>query len=165
MENSTTLAITKSVSKKETTGARSGLEPGEYEVDTTVRITGKLKVGKDYEKRATASILNQEFLMLVLHYGGFTRDAAVALLGKVASDYLNDWDGSDEDKEAAKKRRKAEVEKFDPEGKVQAIFDEFKGSLPMIPSKGKVSWKGSVEELGLSNVTEIEVVEGEKLEI
>lgn len=43
------LAVSKALPSKILREARGDLEPGEYEVDTTVRVTGKVRVGEDYE--------------------------------------------------------------------------------------------------------------------
>jgi len=155
MENATTIAVTKGVKAKIAKEARGNMNPGSYDVDTTVRIKGTLKVGEDRDIAATASILNKEFLVLVLHNAGITRKAAARVIEEVAGDYLTNWTGSDEDKDAAKAARKAKVAEFDPEGKIAAIFDGFKDTLPRIPSKGKVTWKGNVEEI--TNSVEIEI--------
>lgn len=149
MKNATTIALTKVVSgrSKNAKDAREALEPGEYAVDTTVHITGTMKVGDDHDIAPTASLLNQDFLALVLHHAGITRKAAVEAIEKVADDYLIDWTGSEEDKEAAKTARKAKVAEFDPEGNIASLISGFKNSLPRIPSKGKVTWKGTVAEI------------------
>jgi len=159
MKNATTIAITKVVSgrSKAAKEARKALEPGEYDIDTTVHITGTLKVGEDHTIAPTASLLNQEFLALVLHHAGITRDAAANVIKKVADDYLVNWTGSDEDKASAKEERKALVAAFDPEGKIEGIFAEFKDTLPQIPSKGKVTWKGNAEEVAADAPAEIEI--------
>ena|GEM_PF-5555287 len=159
MKNATTIAITKLVSgrSKVAKEAREALNPGEYEIDTTVHITGTMKIGEAHEIAPTASILNADFLTMVLHHAGITRDAATKLIEKVASDYLVDWTGSDEDKEEAKAARKAKVEEIDPDGKIKAIFSEFKNSLPRIPSKGKVTWKGNVSEIEAATPADIEI--------
>jgi len=149
MKDATTIALTKVISgrSKDAKNAREALEPGEYVVDTTVHITGTMKVGEDHDIAPTASILNADFLTLVLHHAGITRDAAAKVIEEVAGDYLIDWTGSDEDKADAKAARKAKIEEIDPDGKIKAIFADFKNSLPRIPSKGKVTWKGSVAEI------------------
>jgi len=159
MKNATTIAITKVVSgrSKDAKAARAALKPGEYPVDATVHITGTLRVGEDHDITPTASILNQEFLALVLHHAGITREAAANLIEKVADEYLIDWTGSKEDKDAAKAARKAKVAEIDPDGKIESIFADFKAALPRIPSAGKVTWKGNVAEIEAATEADIEI--------
>jgi hypothetical protein len=167
MKNETMIAVNKLVSNrsKDYKEARAQLEPGEYDIDTTVRVKGKIKVSPDTLGTPTSSLLNQDFLALVLHHAGITRDSAVKILDKVASDYLSGWTGSDEDKKKAKEARKEAVSKFDPDGKIKEVFDNFKASLPVIPSKGKIKWKGSVEEIGLSEVAELDSATVEEVKL
>jgi len=159
MDTLTTLAITKalSASSKTVKNARSAVSTGEHAVCATVKLEGVLKVQEDQEITPTASLLNLEFLALVLHCAGVTRESAVRAIEAVSSEYLVDWTGSKEDKKAAKAARKARVEEFDPEGKLSAIFDTFKNSLPKIPRAGKVTFKGDVEEIAMP--TNLHVVE------
>ena len=160
MEKLTTIAISKLVSStsKEYKNARQSLEPGEYEIDTTLQIQGSIKVGEDYESTPTCSLLNQEFLMLVLHHAGITRSSALKILEQTATLYLKDYNGSAADKKAAKEARKQMIASFDPEGKVSEIFESFKESLPKIKSNGKVTIDCRVEELGQSDVTQLESI-------
>lgn len=158
MLNQEILAGSKAFSKS-AKKARGGLEPGVYDVDTVVRVKGQVKIGDDYEKTSTSSILNQEFLMLVLHHAGVTRHAAVSVMKKIADEYLQDWKGSKEDKKAAKAARKEMVEKFDPDGKIEGVLDAFKQAVPKISCKGAVKWEGEVEAINSIPVTEIEIAE------
>jgi len=135
--------------------ARAAIEPGVYEVDTTVHVTGKLTVGEDHEIAPTASLLNKEFFAMVLHNAGVTREAAVKAMEEAASEYLLGWTGSEEDKEAAKEARKEKLAEYDPEGKMAGLIDGFKGRLPMVPSKGKTTWKGNFIEVEGTATTEI----------
>lgn len=164
MQDATTIAITKGIKAKIAKEARGNMEPGEYEVDATVHITGRIKVGEDHTIAPTASILNKEFLVMVLHHAGITRKAAAKVIREVAGDYLVNWKGTDEDKKNAKEERQALVAGFDPEGQIAAVFEAFKESLPQIPSKGKVTWKGNVEEIVVEAPMEIEIgtIEAEK---
>ena len=159
MKDATRIAVGRVVSGKAKADkeARANLKPGEYNIDTTVHITGKLTVGEDHTIAPTSSLLNKEFLVLVLNHAGITRKAAMSSIERVAEDYLVNWTGSKEDKEAAKVARKERVADFDPDGAVEAFFDGFKKTLPQIPSKGKVTWKGSAEEIIIEAPMEIEI--------
>jgi hypothetical protein len=162
MKNETTIALTKVVSgkSKDTKVARACLKPGEYKVDTTVHVVGTMRVAEDNDIAPTVSILNTDFLALVLHHAGITREASAKLIKEIADDYLIDWTGSEEDKKKAKAARKAKVAEIDPEGKIRAIFDDLKASLPRIPAKGKVTWKGTVVEVeAIGEPMEIEVAQ------
>ena len=49
------LAISKAPAGPALTQAREKLDPGEYQVDATVRVTGVVRVGEDYTQRITAN--------------------------------------------------------------------------------------------------------------
>jgi len=138
------MAIAKGVSSKESKQARAELEPGEFPVSGSFTVDGTLKVAEDQEIAPTASILNKEFLVLVLNHAGVTREAAAKVISEVANSYLVDWTGTKEDKKAAKAERKAKVAEFDPEGDIAAIFDDLKESLPKISRAGKVTFEGAI---------------------
>jgi hypothetical protein len=95
----------------------------------------------------TASLLSVDFMLQVLKTAGCTREAAMAAITATAGEYLVDWTGSDADKKAAKKARKAATAEFDADGKIAAIFDDFKAGLPKIPRAGSVKFEGIVEEV------------------
>ena len=140
--------------------ARKELEVGEHNVNATVKLQGTLTVAEDQEIAPTASLLNLEFLSLVLHHAGVTREAAAKAIEEVAGEYLVDWTGSKEDKKAAKAARKERVAAIDPEGKFKAVVDSFKEKLPKVPRAGKVVFKGEVVEVG----TPLRVVEDDETE-
>lgn len=45
-----TIAVTKAVKTAAAKNARNHLAPGEYDVDVTVRVSGTVRVGEDYQK-------------------------------------------------------------------------------------------------------------------
>lgn len=156
-----TVAIAKAINSKDAKAARKDLTVGTHKVDTVVRVSGDLVVGKDSEVAATCSILNKDFMILVMQHAGITREHAAKVISEVAEGYLVDWTGSKEDKKAAKEARKEAVAKYDPEGKVAGVFEDLTASLPNVPRKGKVSFKGVVEvvEQGTGMVVEDEAAE------
>lgn len=151
MNSTTTMAISRAISgtSKDAKAARETLTVGEHEVNVVVHLQGKLKVEEDQEIASTASLLSEDFLALVLHHAGITREHALKVIEDVAGNYLADWTGSKEDKKAAKAARAAKVAEFDPEGRMSAVFDAFKARLPKTPRKGAVSFVGKVEEMEL----------------
>lgn len=158
MKDITTIAVSKAVSgkTKAAKAARSALTVGTHPVSTMVHFDGTLTVEDDQMIAATASLMNEDFLSLVLHHAGITRESALKAIEAVAGDYLVDWKGSDEDKKAAKAARKAKLEQLDPDGKLSGIFSTFKASLPKIPRAGKVTFKGAVTEVALPVVKGVE---------
>lgn len=156
MENSTTLALSKIIKdkNKDIRSSRKQLSPGEYDVDTTIRVKGTVKVGEDYERKATASLLNSEFFMLVLKNSGVTRESAVAAISLIASEYLSSWDGTQGCRDAAKKKREEMVESFDPDGSIRELFEGIKYQVPSIKCAGQVKFSGSVDELDVCNSSE-----------
>ena len=158
MKDLTTIAISKAISgsTKAAKDARQALTVGKHQVNALVNLDGVLTVEEDQMIAATASILNEDFLTLVLHHAGVTRESALKAIQMVAKDYLTDWTGSKEDKKAAKDLRKAQVAKFDPEGKLSGIFTEFKTGLPKVPRAGKCTFAGSVVEVAMPVLTQAE---------
>ena len=163
MNNVTTMAISKAISAstKVAKEARNTLTVGSHPVHAMVNLDGVLNVEADQEITPTASILNEEFLITVLHCAGITREAALKAVKEVADTYLVDWQGTKDDKKAAKAARKAKVEQIDPEGKLSDIFTAFKASLPKIPRAGKVTFKGDVSEVAMPVVHGVQAVESE----
>lgn len=139
------MALGKAIKAKDIKCAREQMSPGEHPVDVTVRVSGYVNVAKDTEKTPTSALLNQEFLMLVLHKAGFMREQAMDLLRDTAEEYLDGWVGSDEDRANAKDMRKELVEKCDPEGKISAFLKDTKISLPKTKVLGAVKFDGVVE--------------------
>lgn len=56
---------------------RDRVNPGEYDIDTTVRIRGTLKVQNDYERKTIMSLPHTEVLALALHLAGVQQDRAI----------------------------------------------------------------------------------------
>jgi hypothetical protein len=140
--------------------AEDKLSQGRHHVNTVVRICGDVVVGKDTDKKATNCLLSKEFFMMVLKASGITRDAAMATVESVASSYLREWTGSEEDKKAAQKAREEALSEYDPDGKGIQLFDKCASSLPRIPVSGSTKFEGEIEEIILSvsetsNVVEI----------
>lgn len=148
------MALAKACDSKD---ARALLGPGKHRVVGTVQVDGELTVGEDQMIAATASVLSVDTLIAILHYAGCTREHAVEAVAKVAREYLADWNGSEADKKAAKKARKAQATALDPDGKVQAIFEGIKESLPKVPRKGSVRFEGEVREVVVAELTTAKV--------
>lgn len=147
-------AINKSFSStaKQTKDALKSLKSKKsYPVDTVVRLRGDVTVGEDSEKAATVSLLNIDFLLLVLKRAGVTRDSAMSVIADVAWEYLKDWKGTDADKERAKVARENAVKEYDPEGKGKAVLKKFTASLPKIPTKGTIKFDGIIEEIAVKS--------------
>lgn len=163
MKELITMAISKAVSpqSKVAKNARAALEPGRHGVNELVRLTGELVVHEDGDRASTASLMSPDFLMLVLHRCGVTRESAMSVISEVATEYLKDWTGSKEDKKAAKAARKAALEEYDPSGKGQAVFDEWKARIPRTPTKGAVKFEGTIEVVKVTKQQQpvLEVVE------
>jgi hypothetical protein len=152
MEAITKIVISKSfpANSNATKEAREGLPVGTHKVDTTVHIQGELEVQEDYKKTPTSTILNEEFLSLVLHHAGVTRKSAVEAISKIADEYMDSWAGKGESGKEAKKLRKEKVKEFDPEGNVAKAIKGIKDRLPKVPCKGSVSFSGSLVQVEAS---------------
>lgn len=152
-------AINKSFSSstKQTKDAMKSLKSdNSYPVDTVIRLRGDVIVGKDSETSPTASLLNVDFLLLVLKRAGVTRDSAMSLISDVAGEYLKDWKGTEKDKKRAKEAREKAIAEYDPEGKGKDVFKKFTESLPKIPKRGTIKFDGVVEEIAV-NLEEIAI--------
>jgi len=161
MKNETTIALAGLINKrgKEYKGARGALGVGKHEVDATVHISGTLTIEPDTDKASTASILNEDFLCLVLHHAGITRKSAIKVIEDIAEDYLFGWDGSDEAREQAKEDRKAKMREIDPDGDIKEMMKDLKNRLPRTPSRGMALWDGVAIEVASVESTEITVAE------
>ncbi len=146
MDDQTTIAISKAINSKDAKEARADLEPGTYNVDTTVRIVGEMTVAEDGSQNAKSNLLTEEFMVLVLNHAGITRDHAVKVISSLAKESMVGWDGTKEVKKAAKKARVAKVAEYDPEGKIAGVFKGIIADLPRVDKKGAVKFTGSVTE-------------------
>lgn len=82
MNDIQTTVVAKVVGEKEAKAARSGVLPGTYPVDFTVRFVGTAKVGEDYERAATTSI---PWLEVTTLYREVFRRAIDDLVAKIDS--------------------------------------------------------------------------------
>jgi hypothetical protein len=138
------LALDKALKKKDAEWARKAVVSGTFPVDVTVRLCGDVSVGEDTKKKSTNSFLSEDFLIMVLHMAGCTRDRAAEIIETVATACLVTAANS-EDKDEAKRVREAMVEKFDSDGFIRETIAGIKERIPMTPVKGSVSFKGAVE--------------------
>ena len=161
LRNTTMVALGKAASSQTKVGkaARGALKVGSYKVNDTVQITGEITVKEDTEARSTSSILNVEFMLMVLKASGATREASVKAIEAVADDYLQNWIGDGIDKKEAKKARQAKLAKYDPEGKAMAAWDAMIDRLPLTPKKGACSFKGEIKAIEMPKITEVQAEE------
>lgn len=82
------------ISKVKDDGARESVAPGEYSIDTTVRIRGNLVVGPDYERATSAVLPHTEVLALALHLAGIQQDRAIAIIRDSVRACLTDGDSA-----------------------------------------------------------------------
>ena len=147
------IAISKAVKDTKAKAARKELTVGTHDIDMTVHISGTVVVKEDTMQKATASVLSEDNLLLILKAAGVTRKAAMNAIESVASDYLVGWTGTEADKKRAANARKEALYSYDPDGSMKNIFSDIKDRLPKIKRSGSVSFKGSVDEVS-SNVEE-----------
>lgn len=140
------LACDRMLAKKDSDWARDAVVPGEYAVDVTIRVAGTVTVGEDGDRAGTSKLLSEEFVMLALHMAGCTRERAIEIIRELAG-------------KADKKARKAMLDEFDAEGKVQGLFAELKAAVPRTPVKGSVSFAG-VAEVVASAAQDVAAAEG-----
>lgn len=68
---------------------RDRVNPGEYHIDTTVRIRGTLKVQDDYERQTIMSLPHTEVLALALHLAGVQQDRAIKCIRDAVKECLS----------------------------------------------------------------------------
>jgi hypothetical protein len=141
MNNANLVALSKAVKDAEAKTARAALTPGEHAVDVTVHISGHLEIAPDTEKTSTSSLLSEEFLIIALKMSGCTRERACEIIADLAKESVNG------DAKANKAARQALVEEYDPNGRISAIFDEVKASLPKTKVAGAAKFKGVMVEV------------------
>lgn len=141
MKNAETVALSKAVKEAQVKTARAALTPGEHLVDVTVRLVGALEIAPDAEKTSTSNLLSEEFLVIALKMSGCTRERACEIIAALAKQSVN------RDIDVNKDRRQEMVREYDPEGKISAIFEEIKKSLPKTKVAGAAKFKGDVIEV------------------
>ncbi len=147
MNDATKIAIANAINAKDKKAARAGLSSGTYEVDEVVHVSGTVKVLEDTSRSST--IINEEFLLLVLKMSGCTRDRSAEIIETVSTKIL---EGEKLNKREAKKARKEEVEKFDADGSIRAMLDKIKETIPRTPVKGKVEFDGDCVPVVVSEI-------------
>lgn len=81
------LALSKCIKEKDSKAASKGLEAGALvTVDATVRISGTITKGEDYDVTDSTSLPWSKVLALAIHRSGFHKD----FLKELATDILND---------------------------------------------------------------------------
>lgn len=127
MDNVVRLAI----SKVKDDGVRDAVVPGEYNIDTTVRIRGNLVVGEDYERATSAVLPHTEVLALALHLAGIQQDRAIAIIRESVKACLTDG-------ESAVGQIKANIPTIEAE--IKRIKEEIVSQLPKQQCKGNVKF-------------------------
>lgn len=164
MNSIQTVVVSKVVGDKDAKAARSGVSPGTYPVDFTVRFHGSAKVCDDYERKATTSIpwlevtsllreayrvsLN-DLLSKVDAGGSVSREDIVAISesGPLAGDFaLKVMREALENKVKATGKIKETVEL---EAAVDALLADFSAQLPAQKVPGKVMLDVATEVVGI----------------
>lgn len=127
MDNVVRLAI----SKVKDDGVRDAVAPGEYNIDTTVRIRGNLVVGEDYERATSAVLPHTEVLALALHLAGIQQDRAIAIIRESVKACLTDG-------ESAVGQIRESVPTIEAE--IKRIKEEIVSQLPKQQCKGNVKF-------------------------
>lgn len=84
------LALSKVIADKDGKIARGGVNPGTHNVDMTVRISGKMTVGEDYDTAPTVSIPLLETMAFLIRRMGVTRAAAVTMIRESMAEAIAD---------------------------------------------------------------------------
>lgn len=127
MDNVVRLAI----SKVKDDGIRETVTPGEYPIDTTVRIRGNLVVGEDYERATSAVLPHTEVLAFALHLAGIQQDRAVSIIRDSVRACLTDG-------ESAVGNIRANIPTIEAE--IKRIKEEIVNQLPKQQCKGNVKF-------------------------
>ena len=85
MQNIKEIALSKFKPSK---NSRDSVEPGEYEVDMTVRVKGSVRVGEDYEQVVSMSIPYRQLLAVVVKSFNQNPDKIVSAMESMSEDDL-----------------------------------------------------------------------------
>lgn len=118
--------------------ARALLTPGQYDIDTTINVSGHLRVGADYDVAPTVSIPMLETLALFIHYSGITGPHAAAKLVQAMQDSLK-IDGTGQGAILATVPIIKQSEEF--------VRKQIISQLPRQPRKGAVTQYLNVKEI------------------
>jgi len=137
MTNEETVAIAKVIKKAVLTAARDALDPGEYDIDATISLSGYIRVAEDTEKVPTVNIPILDALALAIHDAGITGKAALAALKRAMIRALE----QDEDAKQIIQEQRASLERAEIE--IRAALAD----LPKVTVKGMVTTKLEIETL------------------
>jgi hypothetical protein len=118
--------------------ARALLTPGQYAVDTTINVSGYIRVGEDTTYTPTVCIPMLETLALFMHFSGVTRDSAAAKLVQAMQQSLA-LDGTNTGAISANVPIIQTA--------MQAVQNQIIGQLPPQPRKGTVTKRLTVRQL------------------
>lgn len=109
---------------------RDAVQPGTYQIDTVVHLTGEVRVGEDYEVAPTASIpLLPVLALLCQKLGARKREEILTIIMECMREALF------ADEEAHKVMVEAFPELKEHVQTLKALMQE----LPKVPEKGKVT--------------------------
>lgn len=142
MNATQTIALNNALDTKVAKAAREAVEPGSFDVDFMVRVTGTINVAEDTEKTPTVSIPVKEVLALFVARSGCTREASIKLLRECLTDALKDGVKGEGAIEGA----------VDIDEVFKAEVAALTASLPKTPVKGKVTTKLTVTECSMGGI-------------
>jgi len=124
------LAISKALTKKDIDAARAALQPGKYEVDMSIKLSGTVTIGESGEKKSTVSIPVKGVLGILLQRAGVTREASIELITEAVTQAMN----SSSDGTKGESALDSYVEDIFSE-----VSDRIASSLPKTPTAGRVT--------------------------
>lgn len=68
---------------------RASLDPGEYDIAFVQKVTGKLSIAEDTERKRTCNLLGKRVLALCLHYMGIQEKHVGPLLDTILEQAVN----------------------------------------------------------------------------
>jgi len=151
-----TVALAQALSSKEVREAKGGLSPtglddsgkvARVPVDVTVRITGSLGKGEDFDKVPTVSVPLISAMALLVRRMGITREAALELLCEVMTDAI----------ELGKDANKTLLEESGVLAAQKQVKEDVLTRLPRTPVQGRVESDLTAQVVEASDSADLEV--------
>ena len=136
------LTIKKSIKDTTEKSARPDIKPGTYPINKVFAFDGTLSVGEDTEVRPTSMLWSKETMVLFLQRSGLQRESMLQILQEVATNVVERIkNGGNGSVGADLANLTKDVEN------ISNKFEKMLESLPKVPRKGAVSFKGEVREI------------------
>jgi hypothetical protein len=143
-----TQALSRVISEKVFKASRKEFGPGLYPVDLTVRISGNLKVGEDFEKKPTIRIPQKKVMALMLAKAGAMRPHLMTLMEECIGETIRMQLAAEAAGELAEETVAGSLQEHYDEQYDQMVA-QFCSNLPKIKERGHVLSNLTLERVEL----------------